>query len=506
MKKSIQAISLSVVFCLLLALIPVLPASAASSATLWVSSTQLSPGDTVTVTVGYTSSEPLRGTDITVKYPPEIFTYVDHTFADPDNISGSRVPQSDSLRFLSWYDTPGSSGETSRTLGTITLKVKDSPAASGEIAITRAEGSSGTTSRLVFLNTTSVTVSTGKDEAPPEEPSSQPEESSQPEQEFSNLLSSLAVSNATLSPAFDPDHPADSYSCSVPYEVGSLDIKAVPADPRASVSIQNNKLQAGDVTNVTVTVVPASGSGLERRHYTIMATRAAPPEAPALDTLEIPDVQLSPDFSPDVMDYQCQVPYETTALDVNAVCSDPDAVVELSDLSLASEGPTDIIVTVSKEGYTPRVYTISVTHRDPHSSRLKNLSITEAELSPSFEQQSEPGSIFTCTVPYETESLHITAVPEDSAATIQIENNTLIPGSTSRITVTVSCQDQEDSVYYIDATRLAQSTEDEEKEPSPDSSSAGTTQFLGAVAVIVVGVVMGIVLFLFYLKRNSLKK
>nr|WP_317412879.1 cadherin-like beta sandwich domain-containing protein [uncultured Solibaculum sp.] len=506
MKKSIRAIGWSVVLCLLFALTPVLPASATSSATLSVSSTQLSPGDTVTVTVGYTSSEPLRGADITVKYPSDIFEYSSHSFSDSDNISGSKAPKNDTLQFVSWYHTPGSSGQKSQTLGTITLKVKDSPAASGEIAITKAEGSSGTTSKLVFLSTTSVTVSTQKEEAPPEEQPSQPEQPPQPEEEFSNLLSSLTVSNAALSPAFDPDHPASSYSCSVPYEVESLDIKAVPVDQRASVSIQNNKLKASGVTNVTVTVVPAPGSGLEKRHYTIAATRAAPPDAPALDTLEIPGIQLSPDFSPDVMDYHCQVSYETTALDINAVCSDPDAIVELSDLSLASEGVTDITVTVSKEGYHPRVYTISVTKRDAHSSRLKTLSIVEADLSPSFEEQNEPGSIFACTAPYETESLHITAVPEDSAATIQIENNILIPGSTSRITITVSCEDQEDSVYYIDATRLAQSSDEKEEEDSSASSSAGTMQLIGAVAVILAGAAIGIVLFLFYLRRNSFKK
>ncbi|CZT55217.1 Cadherin-like beta sandwich domain protein [Eubacteriaceae bacterium CHKCI005] len=506
MKKFIRAMSLSIALCLLFALLPVLPVSAASSATLTVSSTQLSPGDTVTVTVGYSSSEPLRGADITVKYPSDIFDYVGHSFADRNNMSGSSAPTSDCLQFLSWYDTPGSSGQTSLTLGTITLEVKDSPAASGEIVVTRAEGSSGTTGKLVFLGTTSVTVSTQspQEEDPPEEQPTPSEQPSEPEKESSNLLKSLTVSNATLSPAFNPDQPADSYSCSVPYEVESLDIKAVPVDSDASISIQNNKLKASGVTNVTVTVTPAAGSGLEKRHYTIAATRAAPPDAPALDSLEIPDVQLSPDFSPDVMDYHCQVPYETTALDINAICSDPDAVVELSDLSLASEGVTDITVTVSKDGYNPRVYTISVTRKDPHSSRLKSLSIVEAQLFPSFEEQSEPGAIFTCTVPYETESLHITAVPEDSAATIQIENNILIPGSTSRITITVSCEDQEDSLYYIDATRLAQSAEEEQEEDS-NSSPAGTTQLIVAIAVVVIGAGIGIAVFVLYLKRNNRK-
>ena len=76
-----------------------------------------------------------------------------------------------------------------------------------------------------------------------------------------------------------------------------------------------------------------------------------------------------------------------------------------------------------------------------------------------FDPNSESDT-YSCTVPYEIASLTITAVAQDSEATIRIYNNALVPGETTDVIVEVSRDGVESRKYIICATR-------EKKAPDP---------------------------------------
>lgn len=90
-------------------------------------------------------------------------------------------------------------------------------------------------------------------------------------QSHNNMLESLTVKNAEISPAFDPE--VKKYEAEVPYTVSELEVEATAQDPAATVEISQTELVyvGRNITKVVVT----SESGL-RRTYKIYTTRLAP--------------------------------------------------------------------------------------------------------------------------------------------------------------------------------------------------------------------------------------
>lgn len=86
-----------------------------------------------------------------------------------------------------------------------------------------------------------------------------------------NMLKSLVVKNAEITPDFDPE--IKKYEATVPYETEELQVEAVADDPNATVEISKTELiYVG--RNITKVVV-LSESGLQRT-YKIYTTRLAP--------------------------------------------------------------------------------------------------------------------------------------------------------------------------------------------------------------------------------------
>ena len=86
-------------------------------------------------------------------------------------------------------------------------------------------------------------------------------------------------------------------------------------------------------------------------------------------------------------------------------------------------------------------------------STLRTLKVAEGELSPIFAPQVLDYSI---TVPYDVEQLTITAVANDEKAAVAVENPELVPGETTKVTITVTAENGERRFYTIHATREAE--------------------------------------------------
>ena len=91
-----------------------------------------------------------------------------------------------------------------------------------------------------------------------------------------NRLASLTVKGVELSPAFDPEE--KKYTATVPFETEKLEVEAVPADEKATVTISDTELKyiGKNITKVQV----VSESGLKRT-YKIYTTRSAQAKKPS---------------------------------------------------------------------------------------------------------------------------------------------------------------------------------------------------------------------------------
>ena len=91
-----------------------------------------------------------------------------------------------------------------------------------------------------------------------------------------NRLASLTVKGVELTPAFDPEE--KKYTATVPFETEKLEVEAVPADEKATVTISDIELKyiGKNITKVQV----VSESGLKRT-YKIYTTRSAQAKKPS---------------------------------------------------------------------------------------------------------------------------------------------------------------------------------------------------------------------------------
>lgn len=174
-----------------------------------------------------------------------------------------------------------------------------------------------------------------------------------------NALKSLTVSNATISPAFDPN--TTSYTAEVPFEVSQLDVKATANDSKAKVSINSPNLTPNGTTKVTVTVTAENGS---TKTYTISVKRANDPNyVPSgnndLSGITVDGYVLSPVFSADNTSYIVWLPYETESVIVTGTAADPNASVRVEggeNLTAGADNTVKVIC-VAENG-EEKVYTV----------------------------------------------------------------------------------------------------------------------------------------------------
>lgn len=180
-------------------------------------------------------------------------------------------------------------------------------------------------------------------------------------------LATMAVSNATISPAFSAD--VTNYAASVPFSVSSIGVNAGAAHPNATVSVSNPQLVPGGTTIVSVTVTAENGAV---KTYTIRVAREQDPnyvesDNADLQALSVENFPISPAFSPDVTQYYVWLPYEVDAVSIRAEKADSKASFQIADDAELIPGKgTDLAVTVTAENDSQKVYTVTAVRAPAH--------------------------------------------------------------------------------------------------------------------------------------------
>ena len=227
----------------------------------------------------------------------------------------------------------------------------------------------------------------------------------------------------------------------------------------------------------------------------------------SLSSLKIPNATLKPGFSSDVTSYTATI-QDITDLDVNAVPSDSNAKVSVSDNHRAlqkGENKVDIVV-VSEDGNNKRVYSVVVTlNLTPTEAELlkanatlKSLSIKGQKID--FDSNEKK---YYLTVPYTVKKLILTPTPANPKAKVEIDGDKKLIVGKNTVKITVVSEDKTKiENYQIIVTR-----EDQEKEivqTCPDVTSTKEWIFFSLATLLTF--TLGIVLGYFLCKKDIFRK
>ena len=192
-----------------------------------------------------------------------------------------------------------------------------------------------------------------------------------------------------------------------------------------------------------------------------------------LKTLTVSNATISPSFSAGTTSYTASVPFEVSKLNVSATAEDSSAKVTVDSPTLKVNGTTNVTVTVKAATGATKTYTIAVTRaQDPNyvpsgENKLSGLNVRDFFISPRFNESTDRYVVW---LPYETNSITVTASTKDSKATYRVEGgNNLIAGEDNEVKVICVAENGDEKSYTIIAKRAADPNA-ETTNKGPDSS------------------------------------
>ena len=191
------------------------------------------------------------------------------------------------------------------------------------------------------------------------------------------LLSSMTVSNATISPAFNKD--TTSYTASVPFTVSRLEVAATAEDSKAKVAISGQNLAVG-VNTVSVVVTAENGS---KKTYSISVTREQDPDYQAASNADLKSITpsvgiLSPVFDPAKTLYNVYLPFEITSFNATGEAADSKATGVESEAIELGVGDNEFTITGIAEDGTRKDYKIIVTRMPAQGEEMPDPTPTTA--------------------------------------------------------------------------------------------------------------------------------
>ena len=175
-----------------------------------------------------------------------------------------------------------------------------------------------------------------------------------------------------------------------------------------------------------------------------------------LASLSVSNAAISPAFSAGTTYYSASVPFSTAYLDIYAAAEHPAASVSISNNSLAANGTTDVYITVTAENGATKSYVISTyREKDPNYvessvNTLNSLGVEGFLLSPVFTPEKQNYAIY---VPYETETVTITAEKTDSLSSVSIPAAEALPVGESLHKIVVTAENGAERVYTVTVFR-----------------------------------------------------
>ena len=265
-----------------------------------------------------------------------------------------------------------------------------------------------------------------------------------------NYLSSISVSEGTLSPTFNKN--TTSYTVTN-VNSSSINITAKSEVSTASVSGTGTKTLKYGANNFTITVTAENGI---KKTYNIKVYRNDNRDKTnTLSFLGIDGFNLSPAFDKNTTSYTLKVKKDVTSVKINATLesSKSSFVKNYGPRTVnLNYGENTIQIQVKSEAESIKKYTIKVTREDNRSSNnfLKSLNVSAGDFK--FEKSTLS---YSFSVPNETTSIKVVATPEDNKSKVEGAKTYNLKEGNNKITVTVTAENGSVKKYILQVTRIA---------------------------------------------------
>lgn len=172
-----------------------------------------------------------------------------------------------------------------------------------------------------------------------------------------NYLKELTIqSSHEIKPKFNKS--VMSYNITVPYEVEKLNLNAITSEKNAKVEITGNeKFKVGELNVVEIKVTAEDGSV---RIYSLNVTRSTTSSKTGLKNIAIKDVELSPLFNSNTLEYKAKVKGNKDKLDISATTIDSNSKFEIIGNENLKVGHNNILIKVTDEQGFSSYYSIDV--------------------------------------------------------------------------------------------------------------------------------------------------
>ena len=261
-------------------------------------------------------------------------------------------------------------------------------------------------------------------------------------------LSSLTISSGTLTPAFASN--TLNYTDNVANAVNSATVTPTTADANATIKVNGNTVASGaasaaialavGMNNVSVAVTAQDGTTVQT--YTIVVNRAGALSNNAnLSALTISSGTLTPAFASNTLGYTDSVANAVASVTVTPTSADANATIKVNGNTVASGaasgalalavGANNVnVVVTAQDGTTVQTYTIAVNRAGAlsNNANLSALTISSGVLTPVFAANTLN---YTDGVANAVASLTVTPMAADANATITVNGNAVLSGSTS---------------------------------------------------------------------------
>ena len=222
-------------------------------------------------------------------------------------------------------------------------------------------------------------------------------------------LSNLGVRGYDITPAFDKK--VTSYTLDVDSSVNYVNIYANLENPSSVVTgIGNKDLSYGE-NEFDILVTAANG---DTKTYKIVINRPYV-ESNKIKNLSVNEGSLSPSFDKEIQNYDIYIPYENESLTLNVELEDENSSFEIKGNKNFKVGENKVEIEVTSKSGNKRIYTLYVVRQVASNNYLKNIYVSDGELSPSFDKYQ---SSYEVNVSNDVKQITVDADLEDKNATL----------------------------------------------------------------------------------------
>ena len=176
------------------------------------------------------------------------------------------------------------------------------------------------------------------------------------------MLKGIKINGIDIQPTFEMF--TTEYVVTVGNDVEQVEIEGIPDDENATVEVigDNNLKEGRNEFEIKVT----AENGVATQSYFVYITKGDTSKANAnLESLNVGDYELAPNFDKDVIDYACEYPQSLEKLEIEAIPESENATVEI----IGNENLKDVsqiieVKVTAEDGQTVKTYYLTAKKAD----------------------------------------------------------------------------------------------------------------------------------------------